>query len=185
MKKNSLTIILVVIIICLIGYIIFDKYKDYKSDNKETDEIITLVDTIELDYVNIYLTSDGIAYLQPLSNEEIDNLNINNNLKDRLNTLYDRAFYFDIYIDNYKLKGFKVKLDNDIEKIRKIEIDNNYYVIFIKENNTIGLFNYLEYYDLLYTKVEDNYNSLKDVIDIKDNKIIYLDGSSKDLILEK
>ena len=38
---------------------------------------------------------------------------------------------------------------------------------------------YLEYYDLLITKVEDNYQNIKDVKDIKNNKIIYLDGSSE------
>ena len=177
MKKNSVIIILIIIIFCLTSYIIFDKTKDNKINNKE-DKIV-LVDKIELDYVDIYLTSDGIAYLKVLNNEEINNLNVNNNLKDRLKTLYDRAFYFDIYVDNYKLKGFKVKLDSDIEKIRKIKIDENYYVAFIKENNTIGLFNYLEYYDLLYTKVEDYYNNLNNVLDIEDNKIIYLDGSSE------
>lgn len=183
MKKNSLIIILILIIIGLIGYIIFDKYQNDEDNIQE--ETITLVDNIKLDYVDIYLTSDGIAYIKPINNEEINNLKVNNNLKDRLNTLYDRAFYFDIYIDNYKLKGFKVKLDSDIEKIRKVEIDNNYYVVFIKDNNTIGLFNYLEYYDLLYTKVEDNYNDLKNILDLKNNKIIYLDGSSEAFELKK
>ena len=183
MKKNSLIIILILIIIGLIGYIIFDKYQNDEDNIQE--ETITLVDNINLDYVDIYLTSDGIAYIKPINNEEINNLKVNNNLKERLNTLYDRAFYFDIYIDNYKLKGFKVKLDSDIEKIRKVEIDNNYYVVFIKDNNTIGLFNYLEYYDLLYTKVEDNYNDLKNVLDLKNNKIIYLDGSSEAFELKK
>ncbi|MBQ8902583.1 MAG: hypothetical protein IJY87_05970 [Bacilli bacterium] len=183
MKKNSLIIILTLIIIGLIGYIIFDKYQNDEDNIQE--ETITLVDNINLDYVDIYLTSDGIAYIKPINNEEINNLKVNNNLKDRLNTLYDRAFYFDIYIDNYKLKGFKIKLDSDIEKIRKVEIDNNYYVVFIKDNNTIGLFNYLEYYDLLYTKVEDNYNDLNNVLDIKNNKIIYLDGSRETFELKK
>lgn len=183
MKKNSLIIILILIIIGLIGYIIFDKYQNDEDNIQE--ETITLVDNIKLDYVDIYLTSDGIAYIKPINNEEINNLKVNNNLKDRLNILYDRAFYFDVYIDNYKLKGFKVKLDSDIEKIRKVEIDNNYYVVFIKDNNTIGLFNYLEYYDLLYTKVEDNYNDLKNILDLKNNKIIYLDGSSEAFELKK
>lgn len=184
MKKNSLIVVLIIVIVLLIGYIIYDKYNENSIDDNE-EEQITLVDKLDLNYVDIYLTSDGIAYLKPLNIEEIDRLGINDNLKERLNTLYERAFYFDIYIDNYKLKGFKIKLDSDIEKIRKIEIDNNYYVVFIKENNTIGLFNYLEYYDLLYTKVEDNYNNLKNVLDIKNNKIIYLDGSSEAFELRK
>ena len=52
-------------------------------------------------------------------------------------------------------------------------------IIFIKENNTIGLLNYEEYYDLLNTKVIDNYNNISNVLDIDNNKIIYLDGSSE------
>lgn len=179
MKKNSLIIILILIIIGLIGYIIFDKYQNDEDNIQE--EIITLVDNINLDYVDIYLTSDGIAYIKPINNEEINNLKVNNNLKDRLNTLYDRAFYFDIYINNNKLKGFKVKLDSDIVKIKKVIIDDLTYIAFIKENNTLGLFNYGEYYDLLYTNVIDNYNSYQNIKDIKDNKIIYLDGSEEEL----
>ena len=59
------------------------------------------------------------------------------------------------------------------------------YIIFLKDNNTIGLFNTEEYYDLLYTEVTDNYHNLKNVLDIKDNKIIYLDGSKEDFKIEE
>jgi len=73
-----------------------------------------------------------------------------------------------------------VNLDDEIRSISKIELEDNTYVAFIKENNTIGIFNYMEYYDLLYTDVIDNYDNLKDVLNIEDNKIIYLDGSIKE-----
>lgn len=182
MKKNSLIITLIFIIFLLISYIVYDNIiNNQKENNKILDEEITLLDNISLTYVDIYLTSDGLAYLEPLNKEETENIDGGKNLKERLTTLYNRAFYFDIYIGNNKLKGFKVKLDDDISKIRKLEIDDNIYIIFIKDNNTIGLFNYDEYYNLLYTDVIDNYNNLKNIKDIKNNKIIYLDGSSEEL----
>ena len=59
------------------------------------------------------------------------------------------------------------------------------YIVFIKENNKIGVFNYDEYYNLLYTKVEDNYNDLENIKDVENNKIIYLDGSIIDFMLMK
>lgn len=165
----------------LSSYIIYDKFKenDNKNEYNIEDEKITLVDNISLDYVDIYLTSDGISYIAPINEEKINNLKIGDNLKERLNTLYTRAFYYDIFINNYKLKGFIVKLDSKIQKIKKVELEENIYIIFIKENGTVGLFNYDEYYNLLYTKVEDNYKNLKNVLDIKENKIIYLDGSKE------
>lgn len=186
MKKNSITIILIIIIFLLIGYIVHDKIIDTKiEDNNLDDELITLVDAISLEYVDIYLTSDGFCYIQPINYDIIKSLQVGNNLKERLTTLYDRAFYYDIYISNSKLKGYKVKLDRDITKIRKIEIDDEIYIIFVKDNNTIGLFNYSDYYNLLNTKVEDNYNDLKNILDFKNNKIIYLDGSSEAFELKK
>jgi len=186
MKKNSLIIFLLIIIFILSGYIIYNQLGETKQrENNDLEEKITLIDIISLDYVDIYLTSDGNSYIIPLNKEEIKSLDGGANLKERLNTLYERAFYFDIYINNNKLKGFKVILDDDITKIRKLEIDGNSYVIFIKGNNKIGVFNYAEYYNLLYTKVEDNYNNLENVKDIEDNKIIYLNGRSEEFKLKK
>ncbi|MBE6156245.1 MAG: hypothetical protein E7161_00660 [Firmicutes bacterium] len=180
MKKNSLTFILILIIVLLVGYIIYDKRSENKQVNNDLEEMITIVDSITLDYVDIHLSSEGLGYIIPISKEEISNLNVGNNLKERLITLYNRSFYYDIFINNNKLKGFRVKLDDDIIKIKKLEIDDNIYIIFIKENNTIGLFNYEEYYNLLSTNIIDNYNNYKNIKDISDNKIIYLDGSIDD-----
>lgn len=182
MKINKLTIILLIIIIVLVSYIVYDKLK---VNNKEIDnEEVTLKDKIELDYVKVYLLSDGSSYIIPINEEEIDNLSVNNNLKDRLKTLYLRSFYYNIYIDNYQLKGFKVNISN-IKSINLITSENNKYIVFIKENNTIGLFNYMEYYDNLDTNVLDNYLNIKDVLEIKNNKLIYLDGSSNELLIEE
>ena len=186
MKINKLTIILIIIIILLSAYIVYDKLAQTKLGSENTtNENVTLKETISLDYVNIYLLSNGDSYIAPINEEEIAVLDIKDKLKERLNTLYTRAFYFDVYINNYKLKGFKVKLDSNITNIEKIEINNYVYVVFVKENNTIGVFDYLNYYDLLDTQVIDNYQDLKNVSDIKKNKIIFLDGSSKEFIIEK
>ena len=183
MKQNKLTVILIIIIILLLGYIIYSKFfesKNHENINNNNYEEVTLLDTISSDYLDIYLTSDGISYLSPINEEDIDKLEIGKNLKERLKTLYTRGFYYDIFINNYKLKGFRIELNEKIEKIRKIEVEENTYIIFIKENDTIGVFNYDEYYNLLNTKVEDNYNDLKNVLDVENNKIKYLDGSLKE-----
>lgn len=187
MKTNKLTIILIIIIVILLGYIGYDKFLNNKSmeTTNENEEELTLVDTINLDYVSIYLTSDGLAYISPISNEKINNINGGSNLKQRLNTLYERAFYYDIYIDNYRLKGFRVKLDSNIIKIRDVQKNDNHYIVFIKENNKIGLFNYDEYYNLMYTDVEDNYNKYENILDVIDNQIIYLDGSKEEFRVEE
>lgn len=186
MKKNSLTIILIIIIVLLLGYIIYDKFVPNKEANNNFEKKqITITDSISLDYVDIYLTNDGYAYLVPLKEEKINNLNVGNNLKERLETLYNRAFYFDVYVNNYKIKGFRVQLDNDILKIRKVILNDIIYIVFIKENNTIGIFNYDDYINMLNTQVSDNFNNIKNVLDIVDNKIVYLDGSKKTFNLEK
>ncbi len=184
MKTNKLTIVLVIIICILIGYIIFDHFYKEKNLSKEEEEV-KLTEEINLDYANIYLLSDGLAYLEPYNKERIGSLSVDKNLKDRLNTLYERSFYYDIYLNGYKLRAFRIKLDDKIKSIKKINLDDEEYIIFLKDNNTIGLFNTEEYYDLLYTDVIDNYHNLKNVLDIKDNKIIYLDGSKEEFKIEE
>lgn len=186
MKINKLTIILIIIIILLLGYIGYDKLiKNNTNKEDYQNEKLELVDEINLEYLNIYLTSDGISYISPINKEKIESINGGENLKQRLNTLYERAFYYDIFIDNFRLKGFKINLDNKIKSIRKIEQDDNIYILFIKENNTIGLFNYDEYYNFMNTEVYDNYKNIENVLDIKDNKIIYLDGSKESINFEE
>ena len=184
MKANKLTVILIMIIIILLGIIILERIDFKGKDTINEDDSIVIVDNIKLPYVTIYLDSNGDAYLVPLSENEIEKINGGTNLKERLTTLYNRAFYYDIYVNNYKIKGFRVQLDSNIKKISKIDTSDNTYIIFLKENNTIGIFNYSEYHNLLYTKVIDNYLDLKDILDIIDNKIVYLDGSKSELKLE-
>ena len=87
MKKNSLILVLFLIIMLLVSYIIYDKYKDNNDSSYESN--IEIVDTIELEYVNIYLTSDGLCYIVPINKDKISKLDKGKNLIDRLNTLYD------------------------------------------------------------------------------------------------
>ena len=174
---------LILIIFGLIGYIIYDKVSILEI--KEEVEEVKIVDNIQLEYINVYLTNEGNSYIVPINKEQIELLDGGKNLKERLTTLYNRAFYYDIYINNNKLKGFKVNVNDDITKIEKFIIDDYIYVVFLKEDNTIGLFNYDEYYNLLYTNISDNYNNYKNIKDLKDNNLIFLDGSSEKLKLMK
>lgn len=181
MKKNSIIIILIAIIIGLLIYIIYDKNTINKSDVELKENLVEVIEKISLEYINIYLADDGHAYISPLNEEEIENLTISQKLKENLLALYERAFYFDVYVGNYKIKGFRIKLDNDIEKIRKVIIDNKICIVFIKKNHTIGLFNYDKYYNQLNVHVIDNYNNLKNVSEINNQEIIYLDGRKENI----
>ncbi len=180
MKQNRVIILLIAIIMLLTSYIIYDKFFNNNITNVDI-HTINVIDEIKLDYVSVYLTDDGISYLVPIKDIDTDK----SNLKERLNTLYNRAFYYDIYVNNEKIKGFKVELDSKIEKIQKIEINDLYYVIFIKDNHTIGVFDYDSYYNLLDTEVKDNYNDYKNVSKIENNKIYYLDGKKEEIIIKE
>lgn len=183
MKINKLTIILSCIIIILIGYIIFLHLNNKEvNDNKEIENVNEIIEVINLEYLNIYLTKEGVSYLAPKNLDEISKLNINKTISKNLKTLYNRAFIYEIYINGKNLKGFKIKLDDKIIKMKNI--DNNY-IAFIKENHTIGLFNYENYYTKLVTSAIDNYNDYQNVLDIKNQKIIYLDNNEENIKLEK
>lgn len=158
MKINKLTIILLIIIILLVGYIIYDKID--LSKNIDTNIELKIQETIHLDYLDIYLMNDGITYLVPLNKEEVVKLNIDEKLKNNLITLYDRSFYYDIYIDNEQLRGYMLKLNYKVIKLEKIIKDNNIYVIFYQENNKKGIFNYQDYLENLNKKVVDDYLNL-------------------------
>lgn len=158
MKINKLAIILLIIIILLVGYIIYDKID--LSKNIDTNIELKIQETIHLDYLDIYLMNDGITYLVPLNKEEVVKLNIDEKLKNNLITLYDRSFYYDIYIDNEQLRGYMLKLNYKVIKLEKIIKDNNIYVIFYQENNKKGIFNYQDYLENLNKKVVDDYLNL-------------------------
>ena len=183
MKVNKLTIILIIIILILGGIIIYDRWPK-RYETKKNEETLTISDTIKLDYGTFYLMSDGKCYLKPITNEEIDNLNLTKNLSSRLKTLYERAFYQDIYVDNYLFKAFRMDLDYKVVKIKKIDTEYNTYIVFLKENNKIALFNYQDYYNTLEIKPIDNYQDINDVIDIQGNYLIFKDGSRELLFNE-
>ena len=160
------------------SYIIYDYFKDKPEEIKKGDET-KIIDKLNLEYLRVYLTNDKRCFLIPFNKEEISNLNTNKNLQDRLNLLYDRASYFKIYDDGYEIKGYEVKVDSKIKKVYAMEQDQNTYVIFLKENNKIAILDMEKYIDDLDTEVIDNYNDYKDVLEIKDNNLIYLDGSKE------
>lgn len=177
MKKNSIIIILFLIILGLLIYILVNK-----NENKENDRelVVNLIDKIELEYLSVYLYSDGQVYLVPISKEKILELKDGNNLKERLRELYNNAEYSDFL----KKKIYKLEINGNVEKIRKIELENNIYIIFIKDNHKLSIFNYENYYDLLSLKVEE-YDNYKDVLDIVNDEIIYLDNEKEKFLLKE
>lgn len=159
MKINKLTIILSCIIVILIGYIIFLHSKNNEvNDNKEFENANEIIEVINLDYLSIYLTKEGIVYLVPIDLDEISKLNVSKTRANNLTTLYNRAFIYNVYVNGKNLKGFRIKLDDEIIDMKNID---NKYVSFIKKNHTIGLFDYEKYYNELITSVIDNYNDEK------------------------
>ena len=162
----------------LASFIIYDHFKDKPEEIKKSEET-KIVDKLNLEYLNVYLTNDNRCFLIPFNKEEINNLKTNKNLQDRLNLLYDKASYFKIYDNGYEIKGYEVKVDSKINKIYAFTKDNNTYVIFLKENNKIAILDTEKYIDDLDTEVIDNYNDYKDVLEIQDDNLIYLDGSNE------
>ncbi len=173
MKKDKTTIILIIIIILLASYLVYIKFIKDNYVYHTSSTIPKVVNKIKYDYLDIVLFDNNEAYLMPISKDKIKKLKLKDNLTNRLNTLYDNSNYYDIYIDDNKVKGYKVDNVINIYKIDDI-------IIFIKKDNTISILNYEDYYNLMYTTLIDNYNDYKDVKSIKDNNIIYLDGSKEE-----
>lgn len=179
---NDKRIIITLFIILLIVSILFSyNYIAGEDEVKNTipkDKIVKVSSTLLLPYVNVYLYSDGKAYLIPLNEEEISKLDGGNNLKDRLKTLYNDSNNLNIKINDKKVKGYEVKVDDKIEKIYSVTVKDKSYIIFLKENDKIALFDYDSYYNLMYIDVLDNYNNVIDVLKIEDDNLVYLDGTS-------
>lgn len=177
MKDKRIIITLIIIIILLSSYIICNRYYINNNDYKTTpSSIIRIEDKINLEYVSIYLLNDGSSLIVPINESAIDNLDVGSNLKDRLLKLYNNASLEDITTYE-KEKVYKINLSSDINKIYKVEIDNNIYILFLKDDNTIGLFDYDSYYNLMYIDVKDNYNNINNVLKIEDEYLYYLDNS--------
>ncbi len=186
MKVNKLTIILIIIIVILASYICYDKLFSKKDNLEESkNEGVIVTDYINLDYANIFLTNEGYAYIMPINTEEISKLDVSTKIKENLNTLFKRAFIYDFYVNGEKFKGFRIKLDESITKIKKLEIDNFIYIILIKEDNTVGLFDYSKYYNDLEINAIDNYNNYEHVSNIEDNLIVYTNGVKEKFELKK
>lgn len=181
MKDKRLLITLLIVILLFIAYFLGSRYykevSDYKSSPKNN---ILIEDKINLEYVSIYLLNDGTSLIVPINKEAINKLDIGNNLKDRLVSLYNNATLENI-TSNEKEKIYKIKLSSGIKKLYKIEVDNNIYIVLLKEDNTIGLFDYDSYYNLMYTDVKDNYNNLTNVLKVEDNYLYYIDNTKVEL----
>ena len=177
--KRILITLFIVIIICCISFS-YNYFKGQKQVNNTTpkDKTIEISATLSLPYVDIYLFDNGKSYIVPIDTYKISKLDGGNNLKDRLKTLYNDSSRLDIKINDESVKGYKVNVDDKIEKIYNVNIEEKSYIIFLKENDKIALFDYDSYYNLMYTEVLDNYNNVVDVLKIEDDNLIYLDGTS-------
>ncbi len=181
MKDKRILATIIIILFLFTGYILANKY--YKIVNEyKTSPInnITIEDKISLEYVSIYLLSDGTSLIVPINKEAIEKLDVGNNLKDRLISLYNDATLLSI-TPNLEEKAYKVEVNSNIKKLYKVEVDNNVYIIFLKNDNTIGVFDYDSYYNLMYVFVKDNYNNLVDVLKIEDNYLYYIDNTKVEL----
>lgn len=176
---KRLVITLIILAIILLGYKLINYYYPKESNHTIVVDMnaIKVINEINLPYVNIYLYSDGKAYLVPINKNEISKLESGNNLKDRLITLYNNSTTLDKKYDNQYIKGYSVNLDDLVEKIYNVVVNDKSYIIFLKENNKIALFDYDSYYNLMYTEVMDNYNNVENVLKIENDNLYYLDNS--------
>lgn len=184
MKDNRTYIVGIIIILIIGGYLINDFFvkEEYRIvERYPKEENISMLSKINLDYLDIYLYSNGDAYLIPITDEKISKLDSGDNLKDRLNTLASKAESFNSPVDDSLLKGFKVVTNSKIESMYEYTKDGNIYIIFLKLDNTIAVFNYENYYNLMYIESKDNYNNISDVLKIEEDIIYFLDGTSMPL----
>lgn len=180
-KKNIIKTILILILgFLVIGFVASNHLKEKEVLEPPTiplTEELTIKNSISLEYMDIIHLSNGASYLIPINTEKIDALDIGANFKDRLYKLYNDSKEFDIDIKDYKVRGYEVKLNDVIKNIYSIKKNDNSLIIFLKNDNTIGVFNYENYYNLMYTDVKDNYNNIENVLKIENNELYYLDGT--------
>ena len=90
---KRLVITLIVLAVIFLGYKLMNFYYPKESSHTIVVDMdaIKVINEINLPYVNIYLYSDGKAYLVPIDEDEISKLESGNNLKDRLTTLYNKV----------------------------------------------------------------------------------------------
>lgn len=177
-RRILITLFLILLLCSILFSYNYVTGKDEVKNITPNNKIIEIVSSLHLPYVDIYLYDNGKSYLIPITNDEIAKLDGGNNLKDRLTTLYNDSLNLEVKIEDKKVKGYEVKVDDKIENIYNVTINDKSYIIFLKENDKIALFDYDSYYNLMYTNVLDNYNNIIDVLKIEDDNLIYLDGTT-------
>ena len=137
---KRLVITLIVLAVIFLGYKLMNFYYPKESSHTIVVDMdaIKVINEINLPYVNIYLYSDGKAYLVPIDKDEISKLESGNNLKDRLTTLYNNSTTLDKKYDNRDIKGYNVNLDDLVEKIEKFL--NGVKLKFNKENGVYRIY---------------------------------------------
>ena len=131
---KRLVITLIVLAVIFLGYKLMNFYYPKESSHTIVVDMdaIKVINEINLPYVNIYLYSDGKAYLVPIDKDEISKLESGNNLKDRLTTLYNNSTTLDKKYDNVDIKGYNVNLDDLVEKIYNVVVNEKSYIIFFR-----------------------------------------------------
>lgn len=188
-KFKWYTLILVLLILCLTGYILYDKLVNsnnnisinYNYTTKNRKNVQTLHD----DYVEILVDLNGDVYLSVIGNiDNIEDKQIKNSL-----------FYLKNSLSNYTPKGYTDYTgQSSIYNSKKLNISNvltsyhvlmgngaDDYFIFIKENGTLSylkinleagtipIFN-IEKLNNIVTIVENDYTKTPYAVDLEGNE---------------
>ena len=196
MKKgnNSLTLLVIILLIIVLGltfYIVYDKMlnngriQSYSYDLSKR----TTVQAARQDNIEVLVDTDGNAYLymiDDLDNES--NLQIKTNLKNiekRFKTYSPKGYR---YIDgSHELKAYKLDISNVLTVYYVHKGNGGFsYFIFVKDNGKLA---YLSYDKLIYDgeiEIKD-IDNLENVVSVVDNTysmtpyVITLDGSEVSL----
>ena len=188
-KFKWYTLILILVILCLTGYILYDKLVN-SNDNISINYNYTTknrknVQSIHGDYVEILVDLNGDVYLSVIGNiDDIEDKQIKNSL-----------FYLKNSLSNYTPKGYTDYTgQSSIYNSRKLNISNvltsyhvlmgngaDDYFIFIKENGklsylkinheagTIPIFD-IEELNNIVTIVENDYTKTPYAVDLEGNE---------------
>lgn len=178
MKKgnNSLTLLVIILLIIVLGlasYIVYDKVlnngsmKSYGYDLSKR----TTVQAVRQDTIEILVDTDGNAYLYMIDNVDNEsNMQIKTNLKNiekQFKTYSPKGY---TYIDgSHELKAYKLDITNVLTSYY-VHMGNGgfSYFVFIKEN---GKLSYLSYDKLIYNgEIElKDIDNLENVVSVVEN----------------
>ncbi len=178
MKKgnNSLTLLVIILLIIVLGltfYIVYDKMlnngriQSYGYDLSKR----TTVQAVRQDNIEVLVDTDGNAYLYMINDVDNEsNLQIKTNLKNiekQFKTYSPKGYR---YIDgNEELKAYKLDISNVLTVYYVHKGNGGFsYFVFIKEN---GKLSYLSYDELIYDgEIEiKNIENIENVVSIVEN----------------